>query len=131
METRSYNEAIQRGNFVQFEPKDTVVICSYQFARNKAADIRKTPWDLVTSTKPIACATSTSHPTSSPTRSSRRLAHAPKLLLTATPLQNSLLELFGLVSFIDEHTFGDFKSFREQFAYLNRTGVFETLKARA
>jgi SNF2-related domain len=32
-----------------------------------------------------------------------------KLLLTATPLQNSLLELFGLVSFIDEHTFGDLK----------------------
>jgi SNF2 family DNA or RNA helicase len=31
---------------------------------------------------------------------------SPKLLLTATPLQNSLLELFGMVSFVDEHTFG-------------------------
>ena len=31
------------------------------------------------------------------------LAQKHKLLLTATPLQNSLLELFGLVSFIDEH----------------------------
>ena len=28
--------------------------------------------------------------------------HAPKLLLTATPLQNSLMELFGLVSVMDE-----------------------------
>ncbi len=37
------------------------------------------------------------------------LAGKHKLLLTATPLQNSLLELFGLVSFIDEHTFGDLK----------------------
>jgi adenine-specific DNA-methyltransferase len=27
------------------------------------------------------------------------LAHAPKLLLTATPLQNSLLELFGFLDF--------------------------------
>lgn len=53
-----------------------------------------------------------------------------KLLLTATPLQNSLLELFGLVSFIDEHTFGDLKSFREQFANLNQEQVFQTLKAR-
>lgn len=35
------------------------------------------------------------------------LAGRDKLLLTATPLQNSLLELFGLVSFIDEHVFGD------------------------
>ena len=53
-----------------------------------------------------------------------------KLLLTATPLQNSLLELFGLVSFIDEHAFGDLKSFREQFANLSQEQVFQTLKAR-
>ena len=58
------------------------------------------------------------------------LANAPKLLLTATPLQNSLLELFGLVSFIDEHTFGDLKSFREQFANLSQEQVFHTLRSR-
>ena len=58
------------------------------------------------------------------------LAGKDKLLLTATPLQNSLLELFGLVSFIDEHTFGDLKSFREQFANLDQDRVFEALKAR-
>ena len=58
------------------------------------------------------------------------LAGKDKLLLTATPIQNSLLELFGLVSFIDEHTFGDLKSFREQFAHLDREQVFATLKAR-
>ena len=37
---------------------------------------------------------------------------------------------FGLVSFIDEHTFGDLKSFREQFANLSQEQVFETLKSR-
>ena len=58
------------------------------------------------------------------------LAGKDKLLLTATPLQNSLLELFGLVSFIDEHTFGDLQSFREQFANLSQEQVFQTLKAR-
>src|SRR2546427_5512495 len=58
------------------------------------------------------------------------LKDAPKLLLTATPLQNALLELYGLVSFVDERTFGDLKSFREQFANLNNARVFETLKAR-
>ena len=67
--------------------------------------------------------------TSSPTRSSWRCGQVPKLLLTATPLQNSLLELFGLVSFIDEHAFGDLKSFREQFANLSQEQVFQTLKA--
>jgi adenine-specific DNA-methyltransferase len=40
---------------------------------------------------------------------------AHKLLLTATPLQNSLMELYGLVSVIDEHVFGDAASFRDQF----------------
>ena len=39
-----------------------------------------------------------------------------KLLLTATPLQNSLLELFGLSTLIDEHLFGDLNAFRAQYA---------------
>src|SRR3546814_8275369 len=44
------------------------------------------------------------------------LAHVhSKALLTATPLQNSLLELYGLVSIIDDRVFGDLDSFRAQF----------------
>ena len=43
------------------------------------------------------------------------VSHAPKILLTATPLQNSLQELYGLVSIIDPQVFGDLYSFREQF----------------
>ena len=39
-----------------------------------------------------------------------------KLLLTATPLQNSLLELYGLSTLIDERLFGDVNSFRSQYA---------------
>ncbi len=39
-----------------------------------------------------------------------------KLLLTATPLQNSLVELYGLSTLIDEHLFGDINSFRSQYA---------------
>lgn len=58
------------------------------------------------------------------------LRNRHKLLLTATPLQNSLLELFGLVSFTDELAFGDLKSFREQFSNLNQPQVFKTLKER-
>jgi SNF2 family DNA or RNA helicase len=37
-----------------------------------------------------------------------------RLLLTATPLQNSLLELYGLSSIIDDFIFGDLTSFRDQ-----------------
>ena len=41
-----------------------------------------------------------------------------KLLLTATPLQNSLLELYGLCPFIDDYTYGDLDSFKAQFSYI-------------
>src|SRR5882762_5503847 len=35
LETKSYNEAIKRGNFQPFGAMDSIAICSYQFARNK------------------------------------------------------------------------------------------------
>ena len=57
------------------------------------------------------------------------VARAPKVLLTATPLQNSLLELFGLVSIIDEYAFGDLKSFKSQFSRLTGDDQFADLFA--
>lgn len=39
----------------------------------------------------------------------------PKILLTATPLQNSLSDLHGLVSFIDPRIFGSEKSFNRHY----------------
>lgn len=39
----------------------------------------------------------------------------PKILLTATPLQNSLMDLYGLVSFIDPRIFGSEKMFRQRY----------------
>ncbi len=45
------------------------------------------------------------------------IGSSTKLLLTATPLQNSLMELYGLTSVIDEHIFGDPISFRYQFIH--------------
>lgn len=39
----------------------------------------------------------------------------PKILLTATPLQNSLTDLHGLVSFIDQRIFGNEKIFQTRY----------------
>ena len=130
LETRSYNEATKRGNFRPCEAKDAIVFCSYQFARAKAAEVNATQWDLVVIDE--AHRLRNVYKPSNVIANTLKLAlkNAPKLLLTATPLQNSLLELFGLVSFIDEHAFGDLRSFREQFAVLTNKKVFESLKAR-
>jgi ERCC4-related helicase len=130
IESRSYNEAIKAGYFRPFDVSDTIVICSYQFARNKAADIHAMPWDLVVIDEAHRLRNVYKPSNVIANTLKHALAQKQKLLLTATPLQNSLLELFGLVSFIDEHTFGDLKSFREQFANLTQERVFNVLKER-
>ncbi|MCX6878577.1 MAG: SNF2-related protein [Verrucomicrobia bacterium] len=131
LESKFYNAAINKGHFQPFEPaQEAVVICSYQFARAKAADVQRTPWDLVVIDE--------AHRLRNVYKPSNVIANVlklalqdrHKLLLTATPLQNSLLELFGLGSFVDDHTFGNLKSFRDQFTNLNQQQVFDTLKAR-
>jgi len=45
----------------------------------------------------------------------RAVSHRPIVLLTATPLQNNLLELYGLVSLVDDHIFGDVEAFRARY----------------
>ena len=131
LEAKSYKEAIKSGVENPFQPHEAaLVICSYHFARNKAEDVMMTPWDLVVIDE--------AHRLRNVYKPSNKIANTlrdalsgrKKVLLTATPLQNSLLELYGLVSFIDEHAFGDLKSFRQQFANLGQDQVFDTLKAR-
>jgi len=131
LETKSYKEAIKRGLSNPFQPTEpSLVICSYNFACNKTEDVMMTPWDLVVIDE--------AHRLRNVYKPSNKIANTlrealkgrKKVLLTATPLQNSLLELYGLVSFIDEHAFGDLKSFRQQFANLGQDQVFDTLKAR-
>lgn len=130
LESRSYNAEIKRGNFRPFDNGDAVIICSYQFARGKATDVHDVPWDLVVMDEAHRLRNVYKPSNVIANTLKKALAQKHKLLLTATPLQNSLLELFGLVSFIDEYTFGDLKSFREQFANLNQNQVFSTLKDR-
>lgn len=130
LETKSYNAAVRAGNFRPLETKASIVICSYQFARNKASDIANTPWDLVVMDEAHRLRNVYKPANIIANTLKLALASKRKLLLTATPLQNSLLELFGLISFIDEHAFGDLQSFRNQFANLSQEQTFQTLKAR-
>lgn len=129
LESKSYNAAVKQGQVCPFEMPE-IVICSYQFARSKAGDVRAVPWDLVVIDEAHRLRNVYKPSNVIANTLKMALGSKNKLLITATPLQNSLLELFGLVSFIDEHTFGDLKSFREQFAYLNQERVFDSLKAR-
>ncbi|WP_290536736.1 SNF2-related protein [Alcanivorax sp.] len=106
----------------------SVVIMSYQFAARLEAELRAVAWDVVVIDE--------AHKLRNAHRASNRIGQAmrralegrKKLLLTATPLQNSLMELYGLSTLIDEHLFGDEKAFRKQ--YLNNPNGLDELRAR-
>ena len=92
-----------------------VVIMSYQFAAKLEAELRAVPWDVVVIDE--AHKLRNAHRASNRTGQAlkRALQGRKKLLLTATPLQNSLMDLYGLSTLIDEHMFGDEAAFRKQF----------------
>jgi len=129
LEAKSFNQEVKQGKRNPFEQSE-IIITSYQFARNKADQVKAVKWDLVVIDE--------AHRLRNVYKTSNKIARAikdtlssvPKLLLTATPLQNSLLELYGLVSFIDDYIFGDIKSYKNQFARLTNEINFDDLKAR-
>lgn len=115
LESAGFNRLLKSGSTNPFDQEDRVVICSYHFAANKAEHVAMHPWDLVIIDE--AHRLRNVYKTGNKiARTLRDSLHAgDKVLLTATPLQNSLMELYGIVSFIDPHIFGDELSFREQF----------------
>ncbi len=80
--------------------------------------------------RPTACATSTRAPARSPSPSSKRWRPSPRFSSRRRPSRNSLLELYGLVSIIDDFAFGDLQSYRSRFARLGDDADFDELKAR-
>ena len=99
-------------------PFDTggVVIASHPFAAMRAGELERVPWDVavIDEAHRLRNAYRKDHRTGQALR--RGLRRAPKLLLTATPLQNDLMELLGLASFIDDALLGSEDSFRLQYA---------------
>ena len=130
LEAKSFNEEVQKANFNPFHQKESIVICSYQFVKSKAVYVSKVEWDLVVIDEAHRLRNVYKPNNKIAKAVKEAVAHAPKILLTATPLQNSLLELFGLVSIIDEYAFGDLKSFKSQFTRLSEEGNFVELKRR-
>jgi SNF2 family DNA or RNA helicase len=136
LEAKSFNQFVKDGNLNPFDQKDSIVICSYHFARSKSPYIKQTIFDLVV----IDEAHRLRNVYKPGNKIAREIKDAiqeyPKLLLTATPLQNSLLELYGLTSIIDDHIFGDLKSFKVNYAKVPHEqdvcdGEFDFLKTYA
>ena len=89
-----------------------ILIVSFGVASANAVALQQTPWDLVVVDEAHRLRNVYKAAPKSQSRVIRAaLRGRTKLLLTATPLQNSLAELHGLMSFIDDDmlgTIGDF-----------------------
>ena len=129
LEARTFNEFVRGGNLNPFD-REAIVLCSYHFVRSKEPYVRQTAWDLVVIDE--------AHRLRNVYKGSSKIASSikdaikpyPKVLLTATPLQNSLLELYGLVSIIDDYAFGSLDSFRSQYTRHRGEADFSDLKDR-
>ncbi|HRN21733.1 MAG TPA: SNF2-related protein [Prevotella sp.] len=97
-----------------------IYICSYQFASRQAEILSRTHWDLVVYDEAHKLRNVYKSTPSMASRLKSAFSDSHKLLLTATPLQNNIEELYGLVSIIDDHYFGDLKSFKAQYCYSNK-----------
>ncbi|TCT26241.1 SNF2-related protein [Thermomonas haemolytica] len=131
LEAKSYNRIAKQERQNPFLMPSGPVICSYQFAKAKAKDIKEIEWDLVVLDEAhrLRNVYKTSNVIARTLKEALAHVHS-KVLLTATPLQNSLLELYGLVSLIDDRVFGDLDSFRTQFAANGRDQAFGALRER-
>lgn len=126
LDSKSFNDAHRNAkNPLQ---QKAVIIASYNFANKIREEIKTIAWDLVVIDE--------AHKLRNAYRPSNKLGQGirwatedcRKLLLTATPLQNSLLELYGLITLIDENIFGDLNAFRTQF--VNAGADIEELRHR-
>ena len=115
LDARTYRQAQSNGNPNPFST-DRVVVTSLNFASTMRGEIRAVPFDLAVIDE--------AHKLRNAYRPSNKIGQnikwaveeRRKLLLTATPLQNSLLELFGLATVLDDMIFGDVNGFRSQYA---------------
>lgn len=114
LDAKTYKDALKRGKSPLNQK--AVILVSYHYANRIRDEIKSIAWDLVVIDE--------AHKLRNAYRESNKVGQGVrwatdgcrKILLTATPLQNSLLELYGLSTLIDENLFGDINAFRAQYA---------------
>jgi len=127
LDARSHALDLKAGNPTPVD-RDAIVIVSYQYARKIEDQLRAIPWDVAVideAHKLRGCYRPKNRLGQSILRS---LGGVRKILLSATPLQNSILELYGLSKLIDDDLFGDLATFRTRYA--GRDADTEELRLR-
>ncbi|MBX6966953.1 DEAD/DEAH box helicase [Providencia rettgeri] len=125
IEAKSFNQMIKEGCGNPFDIENAIgeaaiCICSYEFASRKEHELARIPWDLVVMDEAHKLRNIYKNDGAKTAKKlSNALSGRKKILLSATPLQNSILELYGLVSVIDPHFFGNQASFKARYSRQN------------
>jgi len=127
LDSVAYRRAQADGNPAPFLA-DAIVITSLNFASAMQTAVRAVQWDIVVIDEAHKLRNAYRPSNQMGQRLRWALEDRRKVLLTATPLQNSLLELYGLSTVIDEHIFGDVGSFRSQ--YMRQDSDIKELRER-
>lgn len=127
LDARSYRQAQKEGIPNPFLTHG-IAITSIHYASRMQTDLRTIDWDLVVIDEAHKLRNAYRPGNKMGQRIRWALENRRKLLLTATPLQNSLLELYGLSTVIDELFFGDVASFRTQ--YMRQDSNLRELRQR-
>ncbi|HIJ21566.1 MAG: DEAD/DEAH box helicase [Gammaproteobacteria bacterium] len=110
----------KQGQSNPFAVDERIVICSYEFIAKRKEWAKLIDWHVVVFDEAHKLRNIYK---SGSNKRAKAIVEAveraeSRILLSATPIQNNLMELYGLASVIDEHYFGDQKSFRN--LYTNR-----------
>lgn len=114
LEKNSYGDIVARGRN-PFDDRDNIIICSYQFFVQHTTDISVVMWDLAVIDEAHKLRNVFKKDNVIGNAVKKVLAPTKKILLTATPLQNSLKELYGLVSIVDDNYFASAKTFSDRY----------------
>ena len=127
IDAKRARELRREGKDNPFE-RPAIAIVSYNYAAKESANVRVVQWDYVVMDEAHKLRNSYRESNFIGTRLRFALKDRRKALLTATPIQNSLTELYGVATMIDEDMFGDFPSFRAR--YVNQGGDIASLRVR-
>ena len=132
LEAKTYRDQVKAGKLRPFADSEGIIITSYEFAARKGDELIAVPWDLVIYDEAHRLRNVYRKNGSKRAKVLRDALKSPfKILLTATPLQNSLMELYGLVSIVDENHFGGEAAFRTMYAgSRNNPASMQILKQR-
>lgn len=130
IDTKSYS-MVEKGIYPDpMTASQCILITNEHFVAKYETKISKTHWDLVVIDEAHKLR-NVWKPAKNQAKRAKSVRSAiqnfKKLLLTATPMQNNLMELYGLSTFLDPYALGTAESFKRNFISINEEELEEKL----